>query len=363
MTNKQRNRDPVVARNIKTWQTIIQRRYREGEGGRINELLAPNYQWYGPAETNYGLEGNDYPESLLKQSQQLVNALNGFSISHDMFGEGAMLANRYFISGKHDQPYGNIPASGNRVNVYAIAIARFDPMGRLVEERECWDELEFLKQIGAVKQQDATDLLSAIPEKHAHQLLENRTDTSEALPSIKSLLFDNHDVMPEIRDSVVERNEQQWRAFLQKKFDTQDFSTLFDVVSPKWHWHAPAGVEIDLSEPGAVANFVDDLIATKKCFPDITFHSQVFGEGNRLLYHVVCEFTHSAEMFGVPATGKVIRQNNLAVCYCDQQGRVAKEWEIYDMLSVYKQLGVIHNDSQDINFHNLITSFSKKDVG
>jgi len=74
MTNKQRNRHPVVARNIKAWQTIIQHRYREGRGGKINELLTPNYQWYGPAEASYGLEGSDYPEYLIKQSQQLVNA-------------------------------------------------------------------------------------------------------------------------------------------------------------------------------------------------------------------------------------------------------------------------------------------------
>lgn len=341
MINPKASRSAVVEKNINTWETVIQHRYTTGELDSIKHLLAPGYRYYGAGENLYRLGDCKSSGSMPMQDHRLANSLSHMNIRHDFFGEGDMLADRYFITGSHDRAYEGKAATGNSIHIFGIAIARFNKQGLLIEERHFWDEIEFLKQIEAIDRLDATDFLGSIPKGEAKALLKNTTGERPELPPLDSLLFDAAQALPAIRDPLVVRNEKQWREFLNKKFYIQDFATLFDVVSPKWHWHAPAGLEMNLAEPGATAAFIDDLVATKKQFPDITFHSKVFGEGNKMLYNVVCDFTHSAEMFGVPATGKKIRQTNLAVCYFDEQGRVEKEWEIYDMLSVYQQMGVL----------------------
>ena len=69
---------------------------------------------------------------------------------HEVVAEGDRVMGRLSLLGTHDGTLLGIPATGKRVDVGLMIIARFDESGMWAEDWSAWDQLGLLQQLGAV---------------------------------------------------------------------------------------------------------------------------------------------------------------------------------------------------------------------
>ena len=67
---------------------------------------------------------------------------------------------------------------------------------------------------------------------------------------------------------------------------------------------------------------------------------EVFSSGDRVVVRWTGTGTHTAEMNGIPATGKSISVDAITIHRMDS-GRIAETWEVWDTLGMLQQLGVV----------------------
>jgi hypothetical protein len=68
----------------------------------------------------------------------------------DMIAEGDRVAGRFSLKGTHNGTLLGIPATGKKVDVGVMVIARFDDAGKWIEDWASWDQLGLLQQIGVI---------------------------------------------------------------------------------------------------------------------------------------------------------------------------------------------------------------------
>jgi steroid delta-isomerase-like uncharacterized protein len=75
-------------------------------------------------------------------------------------------------------------------------------------------------------------------------------------------------------------------------------------------------------------------------FPVITHQvHDIFAKGDKVTVLFSAKVKHDVESFGIPATGKNLEWKAIAV-FQIVDGKIKTRWEIADMLSMYKQLGM-----------------------
>ncbi|NIM92159.1 MAG: ester cyclase [Anaerolineales bacterium] len=81
------------------------------------------------------------------------------------------------------------------------------------------------------------------------------------------------------------------------------------------------------SFPGAISDVV------------LTFEDQI-AEGDQVVTRWSSEFTHTGDLFGVPATGKRVKQSGIMI-YRIKGGKVVEQWAEANMMGLMQQLGVV----------------------
>ena len=72
----------------------------------------------------------------------------------EVVAEGDRVAGRFSLQGTHTGTLFGIPATGKRVDVGVMVIARFDEAGKWVEDWANWDQLGMLQQLGVIPTPD-----------------------------------------------------------------------------------------------------------------------------------------------------------------------------------------------------------------
>jgi steroid delta-isomerase-like uncharacterized protein len=84
------------------------------------------------------------------------NFLTGFSgitfTIKDIFGQGDKLVKYWNFKGKHTGVFFGIPATGKDVNIDGATLVRMEN-GKIAEERDFYDNLEFMQQLGLIPRQ------------------------------------------------------------------------------------------------------------------------------------------------------------------------------------------------------------------
>ena len=112
----------------------------------IDELAATDYVGYDPTEP----EPVRGPAGLRTQLEKYVDAFEGAHVTVDeQFAEGDLVATRWTGRGTHTGEIAGVAPTGKEVTVTGITISRVEN-GKVVEERQVWDALGMLVQIGAV---------------------------------------------------------------------------------------------------------------------------------------------------------------------------------------------------------------------
>lgn len=69
----------------------------------------------------------------------------------------------------------------------------------------------------------------------------------------------------------------------------------------------------------------------------------MFGAGDRVATAFTFQGTHSGELMGVPATGRRVTVHG-TIHSRVEDGRIVEEWEILDLDTLYRQLGLVEEE-------------------
>ncbi len=136
----------TVAGNAATYRRWFDEGCSRGNVDLVDELYAPDYVTHSV--------GPDLPptrEGLKMFIRALREGLPDLQCPvEEVVAEGDYVAGRFSLRGTHTGTLLGIPATGKRVDVGAMVIARFDGAGKWVEDWACWDQLGLLRQLGAI---------------------------------------------------------------------------------------------------------------------------------------------------------------------------------------------------------------------
>jgi steroid delta-isomerase-like uncharacterized protein len=116
----------------------------KGDFETLKELGTPEYLWYLPSNSTNPIS----KEEAIEKAKRLHSAFPDINFSiEELIAVGDKVICRYIMSGTHQAEFQGIPATGNKVEISGIIISRIEN-GKIVEEREEWDMLGFMQQLG-----------------------------------------------------------------------------------------------------------------------------------------------------------------------------------------------------------------------
>lgn len=90
--------------------------------------------------------------------------------------------------------------------------------------------------------------------------------------------------------------------------------------------------------------------------------NNIFGEGDQLVKHWTFKGKHTADFFGIPATGNQVEISGSTIVRMSQDGRIAEERDFMDNMSLLSQLGVVSASGNLAVVDGLYQAFAKGDV-
>ena len=133
-------------RNAATFRRWFDEGCSQGNVDLADELYSPGYVTHalGPqfAPTLEGLK------MFIRALRQGIPDLQ--CPMAEVVAEGDRVAGRFSLRGTHSGTLLGIPATGKQVAPGVMVIARFDDLGKWVEDWATWDQLGMLQQLGVI---------------------------------------------------------------------------------------------------------------------------------------------------------------------------------------------------------------------
>ncbi|MBI4285223.1 MAG: ester cyclase [Chloroflexi bacterium] len=133
-----------------------------------------------------------------------------------------------------------------------------------------------------------------------------------------------------------EQNKAVVRRFLEEILNKKNLAAIDELVSPDFIDHAvPPGA------PQGISGARQSLGMWIGAFPDLHVTVQdLIADGDRVAVRLAFNGTHKGEIMGIAPTGKKVAAEGIEVERI-ANGKYAERWEVFDMLSVMQQLGVV----------------------
>ncbi len=128
------------------------------------------------------------------------------------------------------------------------------------------------------------------------------------------------------------------KTIAQRTFDAlnrRDLDAVVAYCTPdcRFHGWAPQTLDVD--------GYKAAMSALLAGFPDSRFPiDDIIAEGNKVVVRHSLQGTHQAEFQGIPATGKQVRVNAIAI-FRLENGAAAELWLNADFMGMMQQLGVV----------------------
>ena len=133
----------IEKQNEALYRGIIQE-INKGNSEYFNEFYSPDSLYYMVSNNPKPLSREEYQE-FVKVFFQAFPDLN-FSIE-ELYAVGDRVIARLILRGTHKGDWRGVPATGNKFEMSSTFIVRIEN-GKVVEEREDFDQLGFLQQLG-----------------------------------------------------------------------------------------------------------------------------------------------------------------------------------------------------------------------
>jgi len=138
-----RTQADIEKQNEALYRGIIEE-LNKGNSEYFNEFYSPDFFYYFPSNNPNPLSREESQE-FVKSFFRAFPDLN-FSIEELHAVEDRVIV-RYILRGTHKEDWGGIPATGNKFEMSSTFIIRIEN-GKVVEEREDFDQLGFWQQLG-----------------------------------------------------------------------------------------------------------------------------------------------------------------------------------------------------------------------
>lgn len=133
--------EKIAQDNIKFYSNVWDVAINQGNVSILDEAYAPDVVLHTVPETKGSSNAKAY----------YTNYVTGFSnrefIVKETFAQGNKLTKYWVFKGKHTGDFFGIPATGKTINVEGCTIATI-VNGKITDERDFFDNLEFLRQLG-----------------------------------------------------------------------------------------------------------------------------------------------------------------------------------------------------------------------
>lgn len=133
--------EKIAKDNIKFYSNVWDVAINQGNISILDEAYAPDVVLHTVPETKGAANAKAY----------YANYVTGFSNREftvkETFAQGNKLTKYWVFKGKHTGDFFGIPATGKTINVEGCTIATI-VNGKITEERDFFDNLEFLRQLG-----------------------------------------------------------------------------------------------------------------------------------------------------------------------------------------------------------------------
>ena len=114
-----------------------------GNESYLDEYFAADYRYHGPA-------GELDADGFKAVHSMFLSAFSDVKASiEDIIAVGNKVATRYKICGTHTGEFLNLAPTGKKVTITGIIITQVKD-GRVVEEWEAFDQLNFMQQLGVI---------------------------------------------------------------------------------------------------------------------------------------------------------------------------------------------------------------------
>jgi steroid delta-isomerase-like uncharacterized protein len=144
-----------VEENVQLMRRWFKEVWNEGRTQTIHDLLAPDSIAIGQLDDGQELRG---PADFVPFVERIRGAFPDINmVVEDAFGAGDKVVVRWSGTMTHCGDHLGMPASGKKVRLTGITIARIRD-NKVIEGWDSWDQLGMLKQIGAY--QDPQIILS-----------------------------------------------------------------------------------------------------------------------------------------------------------------------------------------------------------
>jgi steroid delta-isomerase-like uncharacterized protein len=119
----------------------------KGNLEEFHQIFAPGVVDHDPAP-----DQGKGPEGFIKFFTQFRTAFPDLKVAVDhLVTDEDNVSIAYTVTGTHDGPFQGIPATGKKIKVRGMQIAKYDANGRIIERWGASDEAGILQQIGALK--------------------------------------------------------------------------------------------------------------------------------------------------------------------------------------------------------------------
>jgi len=138
---------------VRTWFDEV---WNKGQEATIDRLLAPSAVAYGLGDGNEEVRG---PEEFKQFARNIRGSFSDFQITiEDILAEADKVMARIVLQGIHTGDKIGVPATGRQVKVTGIVLVRI-VNGQIAEAWNNWDQLGFMRQIGALPGAEVPDRL------------------------------------------------------------------------------------------------------------------------------------------------------------------------------------------------------------
>lgn len=124
---------------------IIEEGFSQGNVDVVDEVSSPEWVSHDPADEADIVGAEAHKQRMLGYR----TAMSDLQVTvEDCFGAGDKVCIRWRARGTNDGPLGEMPATGNSVDITGNSIDHFDADGKIVETWDNWDNAGFMAQLG-----------------------------------------------------------------------------------------------------------------------------------------------------------------------------------------------------------------------
>ena len=140
------------------------------------------------------------------------------------------------------------------------------------------------------------------------------------------------------QETLVLQNKVLINRYFEEVWNRGELEVLDEIIAPNYINHSP-GLPNPVPGPEGLKPIISGL---RKAFPDLHFSIEnIVVTENQVAIHCTMHGTHQGDLFGLPATGKKVKVNQMQIERIEN-GKIVEHWRQSDDLGLLKQLGQIN---------------------